>query len=102
MACRTTSIEDISKALSILKDFPKLLKEEVSSLNESQLQTPYREGGWTLAQVVNHLADSYSHAYPRYKHTLLEDTPKINGYSETDWAEQETLLLVTFPVFYLL
>ena len=83
------SIEDRNKALSILKDFPKLLKEEVSSLNESQLQTPYREGGWTVAQVVHHLADSHSHAYLRCKHALLEDTPKIKGYTETDWAEQE-------------
>ena len=82
------SIEDRSKALSILKDLPKLLKEEVSSLNESQLQTPYRAGGWTVAQVVHHLADSHSHAYLRCKHTLLEDTPKIKGYTETDWAEQ--------------
>jgi len=83
------SIEDISKAISILKEFPKLLKEEVSSLNESQLQTPYREGGWTVAQVVHHLADSHSHAYLRCKHALLENSPKIKGYTETDWAEQE-------------
>ena len=75
--------------LSILKDFPKLLKEEVSSLNVSQLQTPYREGGWTVAQVVHHLADSHSNAYLRCKHAFLEDTPKIKGYTETDWVEQE-------------
>ena len=81
------SLEDKSKALSILKDFPKLLKEEVSSLNENQLRTPYREGGWTVAQVVHHLADSHSHAYLRCKHALLEDTPKIKDYTESDWAK---------------
>ena len=83
------SIKDISKALTVLKDFPKLLKEEVSTLNESQLQIPYREGGWTVAQVVHHLDDSHSHAYLRCKHALLEDYPKIKGYTETDCAEQE-------------
>ena len=81
------SLKDKSKALSILKDFPKLLKEEVNSLNENQLRTPYREGGWTVAQVVHHLADSHSHAYLRCKHALLEDTPKIKDYTESDWAK---------------
>ena len=81
------SLEDKGRALSILKDFPKLLKEEVSSLNENQLRTPYREGGWTVAQVVHHLADSHSHAYLRCKHALLEDTPKIKDYTESDWAK---------------
>ncbi len=81
------TLEDKSKALSILKDFPKLLKEEVSSLNENQLRTPYREGGWTVAQVVHHLADSHSHAYLRCKHALLEDAPKIKDYTESDWAK---------------
>ena len=81
------SLKDKSKVLSILKDFPKLLKEEVSSLNENQLRTPYREGGWTVAQVVHHLADSHSHAYLRCKHALLEDTPKIKDYTESDWAK---------------
>ena len=52
----------------------------------------YREGGWTVAQVVHHLADSPSHAYLRCKHALLENSPQIKAYTETDWATRTLLL----------
>jgi hypothetical protein len=50
------------------------------------LTTPYRDGGWTFAQVIHHLADSHMNAYIRMKWTLTEETPLIKAYDETRWA----------------
>ena len=77
------------RTLAILLEAPKLFRKEVEGLNESQLLTPYRAGGWTVAQVIHHLADSHAHAYLRCKHAALEQTPKIKGYNEGDWASIE-------------
>lgn len=74
------SIETIQKA-------PVLLKEAVSGLTKEQLLTPYREGGWTVWQVVNHLPDSHMNAYVRFKLALTEDNPEIKPYAEHLWAE---------------
>ena len=74
--------------LDVLINFPEQLWEEVEGLNETQLQTPYREDGWST-QVVHHLADSHTHAYLRCKHALLEKRPEIKDYTEADWATLE-------------
>jgi len=59
----------------------------VEGLNDEQLDTPYREGGWTVRQVVHHIADSHANAFLRFKLALTEDWPTIKPYDEAAWAE---------------
>jgi len=66
---------------------PAQLRGAVQSLNSAQMQTPYREGGWTVAQVVHHLPDSHVNAYVRLRLALTEDSPTIKPYNEGFWAE---------------
>jgi len=66
---------------------PERLKAAVAGLSETQLDTPYREGGWTVRQVVHHLADSHANSYVRFKLALTEDWPTIKPYDEAAWAE---------------
>jgi uncharacterized damage-inducible protein DinB len=66
---------------------PKELRKAVEGLDDSQLNTPYREGGWTIRQVVHHLPDSHMNAYVRLKLALTEDEPDIKTYKEALWAE---------------
>jgi uncharacterized damage-inducible protein DinB len=70
-----------------IAEAPQRLRDAVADLRPEQLQTPYREGGWTVAQVVHHLVDSHLNAYVRVKLTLTEDTPTIKPYLEARWAE---------------
>lgn len=70
-----------------IETFPERLKSEVENLSDSQLNTPYRPGGWTVKQVVHHLADSHMNAYIRVKLTLTEDEPSIKPYFQDKWAE---------------
>ena len=65
---------------------PERLRAAVAGLNDAQLDTPYREGGWTVRQVVHHVADSHSMAYIRCKLALTENWPAINAYDEAAWA----------------
>jgi hypothetical protein len=66
---------------------PADLRSAVKGLSEAQLDTPYREGGWTLRQVVHHVADSHLHAYCRIRFALTEPEPAIQPYNEATWAE---------------
>ena len=77
---RQLAIESIASA-------PKKLREAVHGLNEAQLDTPYREGGWTVRQVVHHVPDSHMNAYIRLRLALTEDNPTIRPYAEATWAE---------------
>ncbi len=70
-----------------LEALPANLRRAVSGLDPSQLATPYREGGWTVRQVVHHLADSHMNAYIRCKLATTEDGPTIKPYEEAEWAE---------------
>ena len=65
---------------------PARLREILANLNDQQLDRPYRDGGWTVRQVVHHLADSHVHAYTRFKFAAVEDQPQVKGYAENDWA----------------
>jgi uncharacterized damage-inducible protein DinB len=73
--------------LNDIKSLPTTLEFAVQDLDESQYNTPYREGGWTIKQVVHHLADSHINAYTRFKLGLTEDAPQIKPYLEKQWAE---------------
>lgn len=70
-----------------LEALPRRLREKVAGLNESQLDTPYRPGGWTVRQVVHHLPDSHINGYARFRLALTEDAPVTKRYDETQWAE---------------
>src|SRR5688500_13375726 len=66
---------------------PEKLREAVNGLRDIQLDTPYREGGWTLRQTVHHVADSHINSLCRFKLALTEDAPTIRPYHEERWAE---------------
>ena len=66
---------------------PERLRAAVAGLTEAQLDTPYRDGGWTVRQVVHHVPDSHLNAYIRFKWTLTEDVPLIKTYRQAEWAE---------------
>ena len=66
---------------------PEVLRSAVRGLDDAQLDTPYREGGWTLRQVAHHVPDSHLNAYVRFKLALTEDVPLIKTYDESRWAE---------------
>ena len=80
------SKKERAQMIKAIKRLPKRLSKAVEGLSEKQLNTPYRKGGWTVAQVVHHLADSHINSYVRFKWTLTEDTPMIKAYDETLWA----------------
>ncbi|NBT16384.1 MAG: putative metal-dependent hydrolase [Chitinophagia bacterium] len=68
---------------------PKMLEYAVLNLNEAQLQTPYREGGWTVNQLVHHVADSHMNAFIRCKLALTEENPTIKPYDQDAWVSRE-------------
>ncbi|GAE35714.1 hypothetical protein JCM9157_2835 [Halalkalibacter akibai JCM 9157] len=79
--------DNIQSWLKDIKMLPTLLKEVVQNLDEEQVNTPYREGGWTVRQVVHHIADSHMNAFVRFKLALTEELPVIKPYDEQRWAE---------------
>jgi len=81
------SDEDIKGWILILEEFPDKLIDLTQNLSEEQLNTPYRDGGWTIRQVVHHVADSHYNSYIRFKWALTEDQPVIKAYFEGRWAE---------------
>ena len=83
------SPREIHEWILILEELPKKLQQAVAGLNDTQLDTPYREGGWTVRQVVHHVADSHINCYCRIKLTLTEENPAIRPYIEGRWAEME-------------
>ncbi|MEP7277653.1 MAG: YfiT family bacillithiol transferase [Bacteroidota bacterium] len=73
--------------LNDIKFLPQLLENTLLNLDEAQQLTPYRAGGWTVKQLVHHVADSHINAYCRFKLGLTEDNPTIRPYDEKLWAE---------------
>ena len=78
--------EIISGFIATIAAFPEKLKTAVSLLNEEQLNTPYKNEGWTIRQVVHHCADSHMNSFIRFKLTLTEEAPIIKPYFENLWA----------------
>ena len=72
--------------IQTLRELPERLQAAVAGLNDAQLDTPYREDGWTLRQVVHHVADSHINAYVRFKLALTEEWPTVKTYDEAAWA----------------
>jgi uncharacterized damage-inducible protein DinB len=75
------------QAIGILAEAPAQLRAAVAELSPTQLDTSYREGGWTLRQVVHHLPDSHVNAYIRHRLALTEEQPTIKPYDENQWAQ---------------
>ena len=73
--------------LQDIKFLPQLVENAVLNLDKVQIHTPYREGGWTVQQLIHHIADSHINAYCRFKLGLTEDQPTIRPYEEKLWAE---------------
>ena len=73
-------IDDVAAA-------PALYRKAAAHLNDAQLDTPYRDGGWTVRQVIHHMADSHLHTLMRFRMALTEDNPAITGYDPAKWGE---------------
>lgn len=78
---------DRQKWIGEIAALPERLRAAVTGLTEEQLDTPYRKGGWTIRQVVHHLADSHMNSMTRFKLALTESNPTIRPYYEDRWAE---------------
>ena len=85
----TLTQQEREEAIQNIAQLPKKLRAAVAGLSESQLDTPYREGGWTVRQTVHHVADSHMQATARVRLALTEDWPAITPYKENVWAELE-------------
>ena len=76
----------IDRSIATVESLPNALRAAVEGLSGEQMDTPYREGGWTPHQVVHHVADSHMNAYMRMKLAMAEDAPAIKPYDEAAWA----------------
>lgn len=83
----TISDSDVDEMILEIKSFPAKLSEAAAHLSDDALDTPYRAGGWTVRQLVNHIADSHLNAFLRMKLALTEDQPTIKPYDEKKFAE---------------
>lgn len=79
--------QDIDRYIRTLKEFPARLKNLVGSWTHEQLDSQYREGGWTIRQLVNHLSDSHMNSFIRFKLALTEDSPTVKTWDQVQWAE---------------
>jgi uncharacterized damage-inducible protein DinB len=73
-------------SIAAIREAPSALRAAVRGLDQSQLNTPYRDGGWTVRQVVHHVPESHMNAFTRFKLALTENNPTIKPYDENAWA----------------
>jgi hypothetical protein len=78
---------EVEAAVRDIAELPERLREALDGLTEEQIDSPYREGGWTIRQLVHHVADSHLNAFIRLRLGLTEDTPRILTYKQDLWAE---------------
>jgi hypothetical protein len=83
------SATERKEMLSVIETLSSKLRTAVQGLDDEQLDTPYRDGGWTVRQVVHHLFDSHVNAYIRMKLAVTEDTPTIKPYDQDKWSALE-------------
>lgn len=83
---RDFDISNAKEYIDEIRSFPAKLRVEVQGLSDEILSTPYREGGWTLRQVIHHVGDSHMNAFVRVKLALTEENPSIKPYDEAAWA----------------
>jgi len=99
---RPFSPETIRENIAAIALLPHSLAELVGTWDNDCLDTPYRPGGWTVRQLVHHLADSHLNAYLRTKLALTEDNPQVKGYNEAAWADLPDSRLDVAPSLHLL
>lgn len=80
-------LPDRSTQIEAIGSLPEQLEAAVRGLTDEQLDTPYRQGGWTVRQVVHHLADSHMNAFVRMKLILTEQRPRLKAYEQERWAD---------------
>jgi hypothetical protein len=80
---------EMKEMLTVIEELPAKLRNAVKGLSDDKLDTPYREGGWTVRQVVHHIFDSHVNAYIRMKLGATEDVPAIKPYNQDKWSELE-------------
>lgn len=81
------SRERLPELIEDIATLPARVRAAIAGWSAERLDTPYRDGGWTVRQVVHHLVDSHMNAYVRMRLALTEDTPTIRPYDEQRWAE---------------
>jgi hypothetical protein len=86
---KATTVERRKELIARIERFPVDLEAALDGWNDADLDTPYRPGGWTVRQLVHHIADSHSQCLHRFKLALTEERPTIKPYREALWAEQE-------------
>jgi len=74
-------------SIAEIRDLPRHVRSALDTLGESQIDTPYREGGWTVRQLIHHIADSHMNAFIRFRLGLTEDKPTIKPYDENAWSQ---------------
>jgi uncharacterized damage-inducible protein DinB len=79
--------EQRQKWIAEIADAPAQLRAAIAGLKDEQLDTPYRDGGWTVRQVIHHVPESHMNAYIRFKLALTEAEPAVKAYDEAAWAE---------------
>jgi uncharacterized damage-inducible protein DinB len=83
----TPSADQRSKFIAEIEQTPAAIRAAIQGLSPKQLDTPYRDGGWTVRQVIHHVPESHMNAYIRFKLALTEDEPTIKPYAEDRWAK---------------
>ncbi len=83
----TQTVEERNHCIDEIAATPSRMRKAVGGLSTAQLDTPYRDGGWTVRQVVHHVPDSHLNSYIRFKFALTEHEPTIKPYDEAQWAE---------------
>jgi hypothetical protein len=90
-------IMDRAQKIEAIRELPDVLEAAVRGLSDQQLDTPYRQGGWTVRQVVHHLADSHINAFIRMKLMLTEENPPLKPYDQDEWAKLPDVRLPLAP-----
>lgn len=96
------TMEERKMMIQKIKSLPGILDATVEGLSDAQLDTPYREGGWTVRQVVHHLCDSHMNAFLRFKWMLNENNPTIKTYDQDVWATSPEYKLPVLEALHLL
>lgn len=94
--------DDTKQHIAVIEALPVKLTELVGKWGDDRLDTPYRPGGWTIRQLVHHIADSHMNAYVRTKLALTEPNPTISPYEEGEWAKLPDSALDIAPSLVLL
>ena len=92
------SVEHLQERLSAIQYLPQQLENAILNLDEYQIETPYRPEGWTVKQLVHHVADSHMNAFIRFKLGLTEDNPPIKPYKQDAWANLNDSKIVPINV----